>query len=38
MAAIKKEIEGGSQVNKQTIYIVLKSTNKSRVHYVPEPA
>jgi len=31
-------VSWGSQVNKQAMYIVLKSTNELRVHYAPEPA
>jgi len=36
----KKEVNGGSQVNKQTIYMYTapKSTTESRAHHVPEPA
>jgi len=34
----KKEVSGGSQVNKRTMHIVPKSSNESRVHYAPEPA
>ena len=34
----KKEVSGGSQVNKQTVYIAPKSTNESRAHFSLEPA
>ena len=36
-ATIKKEVNGGSQINKQAMCVVPKSTNESSAHYDPNP-